>query len=348
MYRVAAYSYVGLRKKTNQDSCFAEVAVTPFGDTAIIAVCDGVGGLSSGELASGSAVDWLSKWFDTSYATMLEKYHNNVEALFNRVQSEWEDGLIGLNAALRNYGRTHSSSLGTTFTAILFFRGQYVIGHVGDTRVYRFDSSGMEILTDDQTWVARELALGNISSAQARNHPKKNVILQSVGTQRELMPVFLRGEGGNAGETYMVCCDGFRNELFDDELAEVFGKLQGATEEQMYSACENLSNLAMSRNEKDNISAVVLTCTPGSNYTIPDQLTMAAYPAAPSQLIEPMEAADMTSYLGDFEDTDAPASNAGEDATTVLDDGSEPTTMLTENAESTSESADEVDTKAGD
>ena len=337
MYRVAAYSNVGLRKKTNQDSCYAEVAVTPYGDTAIIAVCDGVGGLSSGELASGSAVEWLAKWFETSYAGMLEQQHDDVEALFNHVQSNWENGLIGLNAALRSYGREHDTSLGTTFTAILFFNGRYIIGHVGDTRVYCFDDSGMNILTDDQTWVARELALGNITAAQARSHPKKNVILQSVGTQRELLPVFSRGTGGNPGQTYMVCCDGFRNELFDDELQQAFGSLKNADPSEAYKACEDLANLAMQRNEKDNISAVVLICAEGSDYDIPDQAVFRSDEADAPSMIEPFEAADVTTNLmpdeptadqGDAVAKDEATDSPEDDATTVLDGDDSATTVL--------------------
>ncbi|MBR3326121.1 MAG: serine/threonine-protein phosphatase [Atopobiaceae bacterium] len=271
MYRVAGYSYIGLRKKTNQDSCCAEVAMTPYGDTALFAVCDGVGGLSAGEMASCSVIRWLERWFETSYPSLMESLHENVDALFDHVQLDWETGLLQLNAALRTYGRTTGNSLGTTFTAILFFQGRYVIGHVGDCRVYRFfNGSEMEILTDDQTWVAREVARGNISPEQARSHPKKNVILQSVGTQTELQPVFTRGDSF-ACDLYMVCCDGFRNELFDDELIGAFGGLGTASEKELYAACEALADLAMSRNEADNITAVAATFQPGTDYAFSHQ-----------------------------------------------------------------------------
>ena len=271
MYRVAGYSNVGLRKKTNQDSCCAEVAVTPYGDTALLVMCDGVGGLSSGELASYSVIRWLTDWFETSYPALIELFHDNLGALFSRVQGEWENGLERLNSVLRSYGRVSQSKLGTTCTAILFFNGQHVIAHIGDCRVYRFaETGGMEQLTDDQTWVAREVARGNITPEQARSHPKKNVILQSVGTQDGIQTVFTRGFNSE-GDVYLVCCDGFRNELFDDELMEKFSGAANRSESILYTSCENLADLVMSRNEYDNISAVVLACSAGGSYDMAAQ-----------------------------------------------------------------------------
>lgn len=357
MYRVAAYSNVGLRKKTNQDSCCAEVAVTPYGDTAIIVVCDGVGGLSSGEYASATVVHWLADWFETSYATMLEELHDNAESLFDRVQTEWENGFVTLNQVLRTYGRRHDTQLGTTCSVMLFYAGRYCIAHVGDTRVYRFDRDVMEVLTEDQTWVARELARGNITQEQARSHPRKNVILQSIGTQTELQPVYYRGQT-NIGETYVVCCDGFRNELFDDELIHAFEGVAKKDEQAIYDACADLADLVMSRNEHDNITAVGMSITTDGEYNLavtheteavlhPDEedyvpVEATTYLAeAPTDTSVP---ADVTTAmpvleLENEEPSDDPAEvesdessedepNTGDEMTTVLEPSEEATTIL--------------------
>lgn len=263
MYRAAAYSNVGIRRKTNQDSCCVEVALLDENDAALLAVCDGVGGLAAGELASTSAVRWLTEWFETDYVQRVKTTVEDVDDLFDWVSVEWERGLLRLNDLLRIHGRKTGTKSGTTFTAILLCCQHYFIGHVGDTRVYRFAQGDVSILTDDQTWVAREMARGNITPEQARNHPKKNVILQAVGTQNELMPVFKRGKT-ESGDAYLVCCDGFRNELFDDELKDAFGHLQNANEEQMTQQCERLARLAMSRGETDNITCTIVSLQEGT------------------------------------------------------------------------------------
>lgn len=310
MFRVAAYSNVGLRKKTNQDSCCAEVAVTPYGDTALLAVCDGVGGLSSGEYASATVVHWLVDWFETSYATVLGELHNDVESLFDRVRVEWDNGLFTLNQVLRTYGRRHDTKLGTTCTVMLLYAGHYCIAHVGDTRVYRFSQGEMDVLTDDQTWVAQELARGNITLEQARSHPKKNVILQSIGTQTELQPVYYRGET-NVGETYVVCCDGFRNELFDDELIHAFGRSTNVSKQVIYDACADLAELVMARNEHDNITAVGLSITTDGAYDLSVSYETEAVLHADEEAYVPAEA---TTYLAE-ESTEA---SAPADATTAM------------------------------
>ena len=71
VFRVAAQTDIGPRKKSNQDSCLAEVAQTPYGDAALLAVCDGVGGLSAGEVASGTVIGWLSEWFENTFPRHL-------------------------------------------------------------------------------------------------------------------------------------------------------------------------------------------------------------------------------------------------------------------------------------
>ena len=272
MFRVGAHTDIGPRKKSNQDSCCAVVAQTPYGETALLAVCDGVGGLSSGELASSSVVNWLVNWFEYTYPYMLQANSSDLGLLLDNVQAAWEQGLYQMNDALRSYGRDNDAQLGTTCTAILFFQGCYLIVHVGDSRVYRFSENRMDILTIDQTWVAQEVARGNIPPEKARSHPKRNVILQSVGTQSELQPVFSRG-GYQEGDAFMVCCDGFRNELFDDELIDAFGRLQEASDYDIHNSIAGTIKLVLGRGERDNITAVACSIQPGDDYAAPQTVT---------------------------------------------------------------------------
>ena len=303
MFRIAAYSDIGPRKQSNQDSCLAVVAQTPFGETAMLAVCDGVGGLSSGEVASGTVVGWLANWFETQYPRHLATCERSIDTLFAGVQEEWAQGLYGLNDRLRNYGRDNDTQLGTTCTAVLLVGGYYIIVHVGDTRVYRFSKGSANVLTIDQTWVAQEVARGNIPPEDARRHPKRNIILQSVGTQSELEPVFVRGSY-DPGDSFMVCCDGFRNELYDEDLIDAFGNLQNATEAEMHAACERMVGVAIQRGERDNITVVVAS---NQQEGVPAE--------------QPAGNDEGTSVLGSMED----------DATTSLpqiDDADEETTIL--------------------
>ena len=195
----------------------------------------------------------------------MAAHAHDCDEFFDAVQAEWESGTFRMNDALRNYGREMEVQLGTTCTAILLFKKSYLIVHVGDSRVYKFSDGRMDILTIDQTWVAQEVARGNIPPEKARTHPKRNVILQSVGTQSELQPVFVRG-AYQVGDTFMACCDGFRNELFDEELIEAFGYLQSADESAIHKSISKLIQLVLSRGERDNITAVAASVQAGIGY----------------------------------------------------------------------------------
>lgn len=303
MYRVAAYSSAGAVKKSNQDSCFVEVAQTPYGDTAIMAVCDGVGGLSSGEVASASVTRWFSSWFEHDYPSLLDTFAQDVATLFDHVQQDWAKGIEALNETLRLYGRNTDQRMGSTVSVILFYGGCFIIGHVGDCRVYQVHEGALTQITQDQTWVAREVARGTITPEQARSHPRRNVILQSVGTQEEIHPVFVRGKEAGVGASYFVCCDGFRNELFDDEIAWGFDSSQFFSEQDMYNSMEALANLVIQRGERDNITAVCLCLTEGEEYGDP----LVYFEDGVATLVQPEEEAPPTGYL---EENDSSAENA--------------------------------------
>lgn len=297
MYHVAAYSNVGVVKKSNQDSSCVEVAQTAYGDTALLAVCDGVGGLASGEVASASVIRWLCNWYERRFARLLEVHADNDDALIKAIQSDWTRGLRVLNETLRTYGRNTNQRMGTTFTAILFYGDSYLIGHVGDCRAYQVSEGTLLQLTEDQTWVAREVSRGTITPEQARSHPQRNVILQSVGTQEEIHPAFVQGKKAPMGSTYMVCCDGFRNELFDDEILAAFDFSSSVDEQDMHHAMYDLTQLAIRRGEKDNITAVCLCEAEGHDYGEP----LIAYKAGKATVVEREEDALPTGYLEETE-----------------------------------------------
>ena len=259
MFQGTAYTDIGPRKKSNQDSACVEIIETPYGQAALITVCDGVGGLASGELASASLVNWLSNWFESQFMVGLAPCVGNHALFVDYVTRELNIGIDTMNAAIRQHGLETEARLGTTCSVAVLFDGYYAIAQIGDSRVYKVNPGQMSILTQDQTWVAQEVARGNITPETARFHPKRNVILQAVGSQLDIQPVFSSGIY-KAGDTFMVCCDGFRNELFDDEIIEGFGNCAHQSESEMYETCERMVKMVLDRGEKDNITVAVLTC----------------------------------------------------------------------------------------
>ncbi len=251
---VAGYTDKGLRKKVNQDSYCVKVAQTAVGDVVMAVVCDGVGGLIGGEVASSSVVRHFSQWFETSLRQQVAHSANSGSALsLSAIQKSWTNSLEALNVAIRSQG----GGMGTTFTGIFITGGRYLIGHIGDCRIYRFRTGEVKQLTVDQTFVAREIARGAITLKEAENHPQKNAILQAIGAQQDIAPVFYEGKSVD-GDIYLLCCDGFRRKIEMDEMREAFARVDFTNFRHLQETCESLVALNVKRGETDNITAVCI------------------------------------------------------------------------------------------
>ena len=152
-YLIAAQSDVGIVKKTNQDSyCVFTANSKKYGNILFAVVCDGMGGLDKGELASATVVKRFSTWFEKSFPILI----NNNLPDFGIIKSEWDRILKRLNSDIGNYGKTNNISLGTTVVAVLCVENELYVANVGDSRLYKV-TNNIKRLTNDQSLVAREI-----------------------------------------------------------------------------------------------------------------------------------------------------------------------------------------------
>jgi serine/threonine protein phosphatase PrpC len=112
-------------------------------------------------------------------------------------------------------------------------------------------------LTKDQTFIAREIAAGRMTPEQAKTDPRRSVLLQCVGASAVVEPEFTKGELKN-NTTYMLCSDGFRHQITDDEMLERLGSDVPADEEKLKLGCMYLTELVKGRRETDNITVAVI------------------------------------------------------------------------------------------
>lgn len=246
----AAETDVGKVKSTNQDSVCIKIASTPKGEIAMAVVCDGMGGLQKGELASATVIRAFSNWFERELPERMSDFD------WNYVCEQWNHMIKTLNRTIGDYGKFYGMSLGTTVTAMLVFNGEYAIGHVGDSRAYEIQNLPVQ-LTEDHSFVAREVKRGVMTAEEAERDPRKNVLLQCVGASKSVVPQLIRGQlKPNVG--YLLCSDGFRHLISPTELGSAVGGSIEAGVAQVKSELRRLINTAMSRGESDNISALVL------------------------------------------------------------------------------------------
>lgn len=248
-FTVTADTDIGTTKDTNQDSLCVKIANTPVGEVLMAIICDGMGGLSKGELASATVVREFSEWFNNELNQELNAINMDV------IGGKWELMLKDLNSRILEYGKSVQTNLGTTFTGMLFIKNEYLIVHIGDTRAY-FISSDLKQLTEDQTVVAREIKRGTMTLEEAKTDSRRNMLLQCVGASKAVEAQIVKGNIEKGA--YMLCSDGFRHEITKDEMFESLNPKNLQNKEAMHTNSLYLINLVKSRNERDNISDILI------------------------------------------------------------------------------------------
>ncbi len=254
-FTATANTDIGIVKSTNQDSVLIKHASTEKGEVLMAIVCDGMGGLSKGELASATVIRSFADWFDNELPYELVNIDLKV------IGSKWSLMLKELNSKIGEYSqKNHLEGVGTTFSGILFVGNQNVIVHVGDTRIYHIGAS-LTQLTTDQTFIAREISRGAMTPEQAKTDKRRNLLLQCVGASKVVEPQVICS-GTDTG-AYMICSDGFRHEISEDEIYESLNPINLMNRQAMHNNAKYLIDQVKKRNERDNISVVLVKAESG-------------------------------------------------------------------------------------
>lgn len=248
---VSATTDKGIVKANNQDSLSVKVINTPLGRMTFAILCDGMGGLEKGEVASASVIRAFNNWVYNELPKLCAAPLED-----STIREQWNAILTEQNETIKSYGARQGVKLGTTAVVLLITQTRYYIINVGDSRVYEI-TDGVKQLTADQTFVAREVALGNMTEEEAHNDPRRSVLLQCVGASDEVYPDMFFGDPAE-NAVYLLCSDGFRHEISNEEI---FEKLQPGVlfdDTTMNKHAEDLVELNKLRKESDNISVVLV------------------------------------------------------------------------------------------
>lgn len=250
-YLVGYCSDKGIRKQVNQDALLIKTCKSPYGRIGLFIVCDGMGGLQQGELASSTVIKMFSNWFDESLQNINfgEVKEEEIFDIINKL-------IIDVNSRMLEYGQRNNCKLGTTLTLMLTVDTKYYICQVGDSRAYKI-SDEINILTKDQTLVAREIELGNLTEEQAKTDSRRSVLLQCIGAKSSLNPVFSSGEL-NEDEIYAICSDGFYRKLEKVELNNELKPYMFNSNNKLNDKAKELVLRVMDRKEVDNISVILI------------------------------------------------------------------------------------------
>lgn len=248
-YVAIAESDIGIAKDINQDSILIKHATYGKKEVLMAIVCDGMGGLSKGEIASATVIHTFEEWFSKDLLFELKNVDMNV------IGGKWSLLLKTLNHRIQEYGQKFGERLGTTFTGVLFIDNEYVIVHVGDTRMYYIGKS-LKQLTEDQTYVAREVNRGTLTIEQAKTDKHRNMLLQCIGASQIIEPQIICGKAKQG--VYMLCSDGFRHKITEDEIYKYLNIRWFDNKKTMLRKSRYLIKLIKQRKEKDNISVILI------------------------------------------------------------------------------------------
>jgi serine/threonine protein phosphatase PrpC len=220
----------GRQRNANEDSLLTR--------GLLFVVADGMGGAQAGEVASGAAAESFDRELPAAPPERI-----------------LEETIEAANRTIHEHARSdpNLAGMGTTITAAIFDpeAEEVAIGHVGDSRAYRLRAGKLERLTRDHSLVEEMRRKGQLTDAQAEDHPQRSIITRALGPEPEV-EVDLQTVPAQAGDVFLICSDGLTTMLDDEQIARLLSRASS-----MDSAVRALVDEANRAGGRDNITVVV-------------------------------------------------------------------------------------------
>jgi PPM family protein phosphatase len=223
----------------NEDS----FAVDANAERGLFVVADGMGGHAAGEVASEMAVQILQRELTDLHDLDSERAGERVMGALKRANKAIHD---------RTIAEVDKQGMGTTVSVLVIAGTKYLIGQVGDSRVYLLRDGALRQLTKDHSYVQEQVDAGFLTPEQARYHPYSNVITRCVGASPEVEPDIYSGEV-RVGDLFLVASDGLTGMVDDRRLQQLL--LARVAPERLVHL---LISEANGRGGLDNITAIVV------------------------------------------------------------------------------------------
>ncbi len=227
----------GKKRSRNEDKCMASTTCNCF------VVADGMGGVAGGDVASALFVEAASEIFNGHRIVTLLENRDRIKEVFSLADSK-----ISIHV------EEHPDHAGMGCTAEIFSLsdGEYILGHIGDSRTYCFRDNRLEQLTKDHSFVQEQMEQGLISREQVGTSKYRNVLLRAVGIDSTQGVDVLSGQV-SPGDIFLLCSDGLYNMLTVDDIVAVL-----AYDGELSLKADILVNMANDAGGFDNISVTLV------------------------------------------------------------------------------------------
>ncbi|MEG0545756.1 MAG: Stp1/IreP family PP2C-type Ser/Thr phosphatase [Oscillospiraceae bacterium] len=239
--KIVAKTDVGKIRENNQDSYAA--GELPNG-VAWAVVCDGMGGVAGGNVASSTAVKVISEQITSAY-----RFGMSAKSIKNMLIS----AITAANISVFDISKANEEldGMGTTVVCAIVTGGAAYIAHAGDSRAYLLSKGSLIQLTRDHSMVQDLVEDGKITEDEAKFHPRKNIITRALGVDDEIRIDFSEREL-LLNDTLLLCTDGLTNFVENDEICQL------TNDNMYYEFADRLVSRANKNGGGDNITVVAI------------------------------------------------------------------------------------------
>lgn len=246
---VAGQSHVGMKRNHNEDNFL----LVP--EENLFVVADGMGGHSSGEIASKIAVTEVGEFFkltsndqDATWPFKMDKSRSYDE---NRVNTAVK--LANARIYETSQGEARYRGMGTTIVTTYFNKNAAYIGHVGDSRVYRWIAAEKRLvqLTEDHSLLNDYIKAKKLTPEEIENFPHKNVIVRALGMKESVLVDVSRVEPAD-GDIFLLCSDGLSGMISDAMMNEIINRTPD-----LEKCVQQLIDAANAAGGTDNVTCVL-------------------------------------------------------------------------------------------
>lgn len=238
----------GRARRNNEDA----VALDEAGRIAVLA--DGMGGYNAGEVASQMASDRVRNELGARLRPLGEAPAET------ELKSALLDAVESANRAVYDAAMNTAeyAGMGTTLVVAVYRADKLWLGHIGDSRAYRFRNGHLEQLTRDHSLLQEQIDAGLITAEQAAYSMHKNLVTRAVGVD-ELVELEIHDYPVEPGDLLLMCSDGLSDMLSDEQIAQLL-----RSNDSLPAAGAMLVQAANAAGGRDNIAVVLVRAKPGS------------------------------------------------------------------------------------
>lgn len=212
--------------------------------TAWAIVCDGMGGVRGGHIASSLVLEMVSEKIKKSYNKLMPSY--SFENMFLST-------ITTANVIVhdRSFTDEDLKGMGTTIAAVIVKDHIACIAHVGDSRVYKISEGTIKQITKDHSLAQEMLDRGQLTQEEFENYPKKNIITRALGVDEDI-DIDFDFTALEDGESLVLCSDGLSGLISDEDILRIYN------DNSINTVCEKYIEAANGNGGHDNITVVVM------------------------------------------------------------------------------------------